>query len=222
MELCRYSKPWDYSHFQSAPSTETMAGQPGLGLEGHPEQKESEIVIADQADVKGAVPSEKNTWDSFVKSKKNVIATLLLTQPIRKENTGEKIQNAKRRMFHFTQDLHFVRLHDIVSDMVANNRKESIKSAVFEHTSIGLPLDVIEKIIRVNIAIAFENLAENLSKNKANIPDYNKQTALVNTFVLISQKIQKQVKVSALTELQANLREKENISKGNFSSIHYR
>lgn len=102
-------------------------------------------------------------------------------------DANNKVQAAQARMMGAVNDQHFVDLHNFVSQSATTSLKNQFRQ-LGGAALAPLNDDVLEDIIKINLANAFANLAESVRANKEAIPNYENQSSLVNLLILLSQK----------------------------------
>ncbi len=124
-----------------------------------------------------------------------------------KVDKEKSITEAKKQMLNQIPDPQFVEFYDVTKAVISpaiQNLLDSFKGSTdVAATQYILPnRDLIIDLLEINLARGFVNLARQVRQHQAQIPNYDKQPALVNILSLLSQKAGAHIDAKQLSDLE--------------------
>jgi hypothetical protein len=115
------------------------------------------------------------------------------------------IEAARQRIRQATNDEELIILHDFFASVIVSKLKPVLEDEIKKNwnaylNDLQLPSNLVEDLLRINLANIFANLAEQSDLNRDQIPHYDQQSSLVNIVALFCQRIAQHV---SLEELEA-------------------
>lgn len=135
-------------------------------------------------------------------------ATYLMTY--QKKLAGEvdaNVLSAETRLKTAIPDPQFYEFSLYLRNILLQNLslKNDIPNFVVPYTrgkKVVIRKDLVDHLIKINLANGFANLAETLNKNKHQIPNYENQSPLVNFVALLSSRVGKLIPADKLAEIE--------------------
>lgn len=130
--------------------------------------------------------------------------------------SGETIASSKEEMLISLQDPQFVDLFELTRNFIvrlaSNKIDENFNDDGLIAKIILAKKELVLKVIEVNLAKGFVNLANQIVHNRAKIPNYDQQSSLVSLLSLFSQKLGENLNANHLADIERKYRDaRENL-----------